>query len=135
LGTFQFDQHPLVITSFTYTLPVDVDYISAGSSTTAAGVNTAPGQSKGSPNADPGSSRRDAGGLNAGAVASPPNFTSNTGSNTGSKEPTYVPTKMQITVGAVPIVTRADISNQFSLEKYATGELLRGTKRSGGGIW
>jgi hypothetical protein len=135
LGTFQFDNHPLVITSFTYTLPVDVDYIQTSGSS-PPGVNTAPGQSKGSPNVDPGSSRRDAGGLNTGAVASPPNFTSNTGAASGgASDPTYVPTKMQITIGAVPIVTRADISNTFSLEKYATGELLRGSQRKGGGIW
>jgi hypothetical protein len=135
LGTFQFDNHPLVITSFTYTLPVDVDYIQTSGSS-PPGVNTAPGQSKGSPNVDPGSSRRDAGGLNTGAVASPPNFTPNTGAASGgASDPTYVPTKMQITIGAVPIVTRADISNTFSLEKYATGELLRGSQRKGGGIW
>ena len=42
---------------------------------------------------------------------------------------------MQIQLTAVPIVTRNDISNNFSLAKYGTGELLRGTKRSGGGIW
>jgi hypothetical protein len=40
-----------------------------------------------------------------------------------------------MTIGAVPVVTRNDISNNFSLEKYATGQLLRGTKRQGGGIW
>jgi len=136
LGTFQFDNHPLVITSFNYTLPVDVDYIQASSGSTPPGVNTAPGQPKGSPNPDPGSSRRDAGGINVGAVASPPNFKPATGSASGgASAPTYVPTKMQITIGAFPIVTRGDISNTFSLEKYATGELLRGKQRTGGGIW
>jgi hypothetical protein len=48
---------------------------------------------------------------------------------------TYVPTKIQLQITASPIVTRNDISNNFSLEKYATGELLRGSVRNSGGIW
>jgi hypothetical protein len=50
-------------------------------------------------------------------------------------EITYVPTKIQLQITAVPIVTRNDISNRFSLKDYASGELLRGTKNNGGGIW
>ena len=42
---------------------------------------------------------------------------------------------MQITISAYPIVTRNDISNNFSLREYATGKLLQGRKRTGGGIW
>jgi hypothetical protein len=37
-----------------------------------------------------------------------------------------------------PIVTRNDISKNFSLKDYATGKLLRGSHRNGGnggGIW
>ncbi len=53
-----------------------------------------------------------------------------------NKEATYVPTKLQITLTLLPIVTRNDISKNFSLEKYAKGELLKGRSRpSGGGIW
>jgi hypothetical protein len=54
---------------------------------------------------------------------------------TAGKTPTYVPTKISITITAAPIVTRNDISNKFSLKEYATGALLRGTQRAGGGIW
>jgi len=134
LGAFQFDAHPLAITSFTYTLPTDVDYIKAGSTATPPGVN------KGNSPADPKSSgavqaaaaRMGPSGLNTGAVVAPPNFQT---TNTGSKEATYVPTKISISIQAVPIVTRNDISNKFSLKEYATGALLRGTKRAGGGIW
>jgi hypothetical protein len=46
-----------------------------------------------------------------------------------------VPTKIQIQITAVPIVTRNDISNNFNLADYASGELLRGSRRNGGGIW
>ena len=42
---------------------------------------------------------------------------------------------MQIQITAIPIVTRNDISNNFSLRDYATGALLQGSKRKGGGIW
>jgi hypothetical protein len=53
----------------------------------------------------------------------------------GTVDPTYVPTKIQMTIGAVPVVTRNDISNRFSLKDYATGSLLRGSRHQGGGIW
>jgi hypothetical protein len=69
--------------------------------------------------------------LNTGAKESEPNFSKAT-----NTQPTYVPTKIQISLVAYPIVTRNDISNNFSLEKYATGKLLQGRKNpGGGGIW
>ena len=42
---------------------------------------------------------------------------------------------MQIVITCIPIVTRNDISNSFSLRDYATGALLQGSKRNGGGMW
>jgi hypothetical protein len=130
LGSFQFDAHPLAVTGFTYSLPNDVDYIRAGSTTTNAGVSKA--QSIPKINVSSASaSRMDSSNLNAGGTQAPPKFAS----NAGTTEPTYVPTKMQISITAIPIVTRNDISNKFSLKEYATGKLLRGTQRSGGGIW
>ena len=68
--------------------------------------------------------------LNTGATASAPQFTKAT-----NTQPTYVPTKIQISLTAYPIVTRNDISNKFSLKDYATGSLLQGSRRNGGGIW
>ena len=41
LGTFQFDNHPLAVTNFTYSLPNEVDYIRAGSTTNEPGSSTA----------------------------------------------------------------------------------------------
>jgi hypothetical protein len=38
---------------------------------------------------------------------------------------TYVPTKIQLQIGAYPIVTRKNTTNVFSVEKYATGELFK----------
>lgn len=136
LGAFQFDAHPLVITNFTYKLPTDVDYIQAGSSSTPAGVNrqNSPIQPKsfGSDPAQAGEARRSSSGLNPGGLTAAPNWQT---TNTGTKEATWVPTKINISITANPIITRNDISNKFSLKEYATGALLRGTKRAGGGIW
>lgn len=132
LGAFQFDTHPLVVTAFTYTLPTDVDYIQAGSNFAPAGVNTAGSQSKQDPFSDAQSRRLASNALNPGATVSSPNWQT---TNIGTKDATYVPTKISISISAFPIITRNDISNTFSLREYATGALLRGSKRAGGGIW
>ena len=133
LGAFQFDEHPLAITGFTYTLPTDVDYIKAGSTATPAGVNRGnnPAQPKSGGSEQAGAARLSSSGINPGAVSAPPDWQR----DTGTKEPTYVPTKISLSITAIPIVTRNDISNKFSLKEYATGALLRGSKRAGGGIW
>ena len=129
LGDFQFDRHPLVISSFNYSLPNDVDYIRTGSPTLLPGVNSSAYNAKGG-GQSPGDVRRQI--LNPGATESPAQF-KNQATNTQS---TYVPTKMSISITAYPIVTRNDISNNFSFKEYATGALLQGNKnKSGGGIW
>ena len=114
----------------------DVDYIQAGSDFTPAGVNrqNSPIQPKsfGSDPAQAGEARRSSSGLNPGGLTAAPNWQT---TNTGTKEATWVPTKINISITANPIITRNDISNKFSLKEYATGALLRGTKRAGGGIW
>lgn len=125
LGTFQFNNHPLAITSFNYSLPNDVDYIRATNTTTNAGVNKSPATSK-----DPS--------YNLAALrGAPPEQKAVVWNNppAGSVEPTYVPTKMQIQISAIPVVSRNDISNRFSLADYATGNLLRGNQNSTKGIW
>lgn len=131
LGAFQFDKHPLAITAFNYTLPTDVDYIRATNTTTTGGVNKSFTDNVITGAVDLAKQRLI--GLLPGGLTKNPNFQN---ALAGSIEPTYVPTKMQIQISAIPIVTRNDISREFSLKKYATGELLRGSKRSsGGGIW
>ena len=131
LGAFQFDQHPLAITGFTYTLPTDVDYIRAGIPSFSAGVNRdslTPKQNSGSVS----SIRADINGVTPGGGVAPPRFNV----NYSTKTPTYVPTKISLSINAIPIVTRNDISNHFSLRDYGTGDLLRGSRRpNGGGIW
>jgi hypothetical protein len=133
MGEFQFDRHPLVISSFNYSLPNDVDYIRAASPTLLSGVNSS-GYDNGNDilvNDDVSCRRLQVSGLNFGGKENTPNWEKQT-----NTQPTYVPTKISIALMAYPIVTRNDISNTFSLEKYATGELLQGSKRpNGGGIW
>jgi hypothetical protein len=129
LGDFQFNAHPLVVTNFNYSLPNDVDYIRASAPTLAAGVSTA-GYTTASNSTSPTNTRLSSAGLNAGGTAAAPQFQTNSNS-----QPTYVPTKMQIQITALPMVTRNDISNNFSLKQYATGALLRGTQNKRAGIW
>jgi len=129
LGTFQFNRHPLAITSFNYTLPIDVDYIKAGTLGSAPGVNTAPANIPINTSAIS-NDRLAASGAYPGGQEKPTVF-----SQAPIGEVTYVPTKISLSIIAVPIVTRNDISNAFSLAKYGTGELLKGSTRQGGGIW
>ena len=132
LGAYQFDNHPIAITAFNYSLPNDVDYIRAGNPTAPSGVNLSPA------NVPDNASSAILGRLQnlvRGGGSAPVKFSTTTAGNYGTAEPTYVPTKMQISISAIPIITRNDISNNFSVREYATGKLLRGSIRKGGGIW
>ena len=131
LGAFQFDAHPLAITNFSYNLPTEVDYIRATTQTTLAGVNKSAEANKNPPNS-PSAQRMVSTNLGEGGRPKPTEFNQ---TPSGTIEPTYVPTKMQISITAIPIMSRKTISNYFSVEKYATGELLQGTKTKRGGIW
>ena len=125
-GAFHFDMHPLVISSFTYNLDNDVDYIRASSSTTLSGV------SKDTFNKTNPNSRLSSVGIDQGGLPKPTVFSNPT---SGTIEPTYVPTKVQIQIQCIPVVSRKDISDRFSFRDYATGALLRGSKNNNAGIW
>ena len=144
LGQFQFNEHPCVLTSFTYDLPADVDYVRARSPNVN---NTNMLQQRESNNSiGPGTSW--GGGLLGGFVGGainrlassklangqsmpaggentkppPPTLASNT-------LPTYVPTKMTISITLLPVVSRQAQSQRFSVRQYANGDLLKG------GMW
>jgi hypothetical protein len=130
MGDFQFDEHPLLISSFNYSLPNDVDYIRASNPTLQPGVNSTDYNNNTKGNSTVSQVRLNK--LNPGAIVSRPEWRKKATNNT----PTYVPTKIQLTITAYPVVTRNDISNNFSLREYATGALLQGRKNpGGGGIW
>jgi hypothetical protein len=122
-GEYQFSKAPCVVQSFDYTLPADVDYIRALNPSNS-GVNLESRRNNQSPAANQtGASgyRLDNAGLSFGAVNSvPPPTTLQTNA------PTYVPTKMEMTIVLLPMQTRAQVSKQFSLKSYANGDLLKG---------
>ncbi len=133
-GQYQFDSHPLVIQSFNYTLPNDVDYIRAGSSVRMSGQNARSDEDKNpkaaSPNWFSSLLRLGGSGLKPGAQHGLPQFTPS-----GVDEATYVPTKLTITITCLPMISRLAAATEFGLKQYATGALSRGSTRRSGGIW
>ena len=128
LGAFQFDNHPLVIGSFTYSLPTDVDYIRVSTATVQPGVGSANGNNDGfNPNPAQQAALQRLGGTIKPGGQPPPAYMGPP--PVGTVAPTYVPTMMNMQITCYPIVSRNDISNNFSLRDYATGQL---TTR---GIW
>jgi hypothetical protein len=132
LGQYQFNNHPCVITGFEYSLPADVDYIRAGSPN-INGTDLVVRRTSEKNNLPTGiaSSIQDrlkvlfsSQGISKGAVqtvsqgtALVPSFSKNS--------PTYVPTKIDISLTMYPIVTRNQASRQFSLRQFANGELVK----------
>ena len=123
LGEFQFNLHPCVVSQFDYTLPDDVDYIRARSVAVdgtnllqrRAGVST-PGNEYSNSSGRLGST-----GLTPGAVSIPP-----APPTLGVDKPTYVPTKMEVAITLLPMQSRAQVSQEFSLTKFANGDLVKG---------
>jgi hypothetical protein len=127
LGLYQFSAHPCVIQSFTYSLPAEVDYIRANSSN-INGTNLLTRRIRQDLPTDPisGAVKRlqnlfSSQGINKGAVTDPP-----APPTLGKDTPTYVPTRMDITLSLLPIQTRAQTSQVFSLKSFANGDLIKG---------
>ena len=125
LGQYQFNLHPCVVSQFVYNLPNDVDYIRAGSPNQlntnllqrrdrqSQTVSFNPFQAIGKRLEAVKASR---GGINA--PPPPPTL--------GTNRPTYVPTKIDMTITLLPMQSREQVSKQFSLKQYANGDLLKG---------
>lgn len=134
-GDYNFNYHPVVITNFTLNYPNDVDYITATINDTGQGeVGATPNNLPPyvSPSvATPSPLQR----LN-GARLSPGGYAPRASSpKSNMASTTRVPTKISISVTALPVVTRNTYSNNFSLKDYATGKLLKGSSSKTGGIW
>ncbi len=134
-GTYQFNKHPLLITNFSYTLPIDVDYIRATiNPTIPSGLpnTTQQNQRKNTNGSSVSEGRLRSSDIRPGGTPPNPQWIKQE-----NRVPTYVPTKMQITINAIPVISRRDISNNFSLQAYANGSLLLGksNKNIGAGIW
>lgn len=134
MGGYQFSAHPLAINSFNYNLPNDVDYIKTTAPVskfesnfedslintlyTEMGISNSQSQD------------RLGEGLKPGGTCPAPKF------NFAPKDiTTWVPTKIQLSIGCIPIMSRNQVSNYFSLNDYASGYLVKGTTRPGGGMW
>jgi hypothetical protein len=139
LGQFQFNNHPCVVKSFSYNLPTDVDYIRTQPNN--YGINllnrrtkpkSAPANTIGSVIGRLGNARDLLGNLlKPGALSGlgrnrpgQPGVSQQAVNNTS--DATYVPTKIEIQITLLPIQTRNQVSQQFSLESFANGSLLRG---------
>lgn len=142
MGQYQFNNHPCVVKSFTYNLPADVDYIRTQPNNYAQNllnrrnpINSQRGQAPntiGSIITRLGTARDLLGNLlRKGALpgtgqtpAGQPGVAQQAVYNTAMA--TYVPTKIEIQLNLLPIQTRNQVSQQFSLQGYAKGDLLRG---------
>jgi hypothetical protein len=128
LGQYQFNAHPCVIRSFNYSLPSDVDYIRTKPNNYNVNFNnTLPKtQSGGNPISAVISRLRNAL-LPKGALPNVPQellTVSQSVSNIDNS--TYVPTKISVTISLLPIQTRNQQSQQFSVKGFANGDLLKG---------
>jgi hypothetical protein len=127
LGEYQFAAHPCVVSSFQYNLPNDVDYIRAGSPN-INGTNLITRRNRQDLPTNP----------ITGAVKRLENLFSSQGINKGAvpsteaprllvvNSPTYVPTKIDCVISLLPMQTRAQVSQVFSLKSFANGDLIKG---------
>jgi len=130
LGQYQFAEHACVVTSFDYNLPGDVDYIRAGS----GNMNQTNIQNLRPRGTGAASSVNSWGALLGGALDRLTNAGATKGAVTPSapspqfdrNNPTYVPTKMEISITLLPMQSRAQVSQQFSVKGFANGDLLKG---------
>jgi hypothetical protein len=129
LGDYQFNNHPAVVTSFDYSLPADVDYIRANYPNNFGTDLLSRRPSYAAPPSNPLSAianRLAKAFLSPGAEPQVPGLQPITNSVTNTATATYVPTKIEISLNLMPMQTRDQVSKQFSLAKFATGQLISG---------
>ena len=123
LGEFQFNLHPCLISQFNYSLPNDVDYIRARSPN-ITGTNLQIKRDREFMATNPFSAAlqrlasigQPKGGINI--PPAPPTL--------GTASPTYVPTKIEISLSLLPTQSRQQVSQQFSFQNFSNGNLLKG---------
>lgn len=124
-GEYQFNQHPCVVTNFSYNMPDNVDYIRARS-VNINGSSLLTRRDRQTTPTDPisGAIQRisnlfSSQGISPGAIVNrpaPPTL--------GQNNPTYVPTSVDLSLRLFPIQSRAQVSQQFSLKEFANGRLI-----------
>jgi hypothetical protein len=131
-GQYQFNRHPCVISNFSYSLPADVDYVRANGFNNY-GLNMENRRTRSSGPSPSGlvdfvKDKLKINNLFPGGLPQvpAPGAVNQNVSNTNSTNSTYVPTKMEISISLLPIQTRSQVSQQFSLKGFANGDLLKG---------
>jgi len=127
-GDYQFSGHPCLVSNFQYELPSDVDYIRANNPNNY-GTNLVTRRTPSVTSANPIASianRLANAFLTPGALPISLGQGAVTGSVTNTNRSTYVPTKMEISITLLPVQTRAQVSQNFSLKNFANGNLLKG---------
>ena len=130
LGPYQFNQHPCVVQSFNYSLPSEVDYIRAeapNNNGTNLGIRRSPGGRQspsttrlyGTETNPPPGAQFKPGETSAAAAAALSQNVNNL------LQATYVPTKIEISLVLLPINTRSQVSQQFNMQGFANGQLLK----------
>ena len=137
-GQFQFNKHPCVVSTFSYTLPNDVDYIRAtGFNNIGLNLQNRRDRSSGP---GPGGSlgtviaiidRLKNAGLPKGGIGYVSDAeqtaqmnNAKAATNQNSTNSTYVPTMIEISITLLPMQTRNQVSKEFSLDGFANGTLL-----------
>ena len=128
LGEYQFAEHPCLVTQFNYSLPSDVDYIRARS-LNVNGTNILARRKYNPPVATnvftsvlTRLSTLANQNIQQGAE---PSLTTPAPPTLGADSPTYVPTKLDLSLILLPVQSRQQISQQFSLKKFSNGDLLK----------
>lgn len=133
-GDYQFNDHPCLVSNFSYSLPNDVDYIRAWAPNNygnlfsqrakTGGISVNPGSASATRLSN--SAIRADNGVSIILDNSPPAqspISQNVNNLTGA---TYVPTKIEINITLLPTNTRSQVSQQFSVKEFANGNLLKG---------
>ena len=124
-GEYQFNRHPILIQSFSYSYPTDVDYISVTPVTSSLGEQLP--VSRSTPNSTSPSGRRL---MNSGIqFGGKSNDTVWSNNSTQHNSSSRIPTKLSIDLRCMPLVTRNTISNKWNFADYASGKLTKS------GIW
>jgi hypothetical protein len=127
-GEYQFNEHPCLVSNFSYSLPNEVDYIRAWAPNNygnlfsqrakTGGISTNPLSAA--------LSRLTAAGVPQGAEPGAPSPSGIVQNVNNLTEATYVPTKIEINITLLPTNTRSQVSQQFSVKEFANGSLLKG---------
>jgi hypothetical protein len=128
LGQYQFNAHPCVIRSFNYNLPNDVDYIRTKPNNYNVNFNnTLPKTQSGNNPISAVINRLRNALLPKGAVPNTPQELLTVSQSVNNIDnSTYVPTKITVQISLLPVQTRDQVSQQFSVKEFANGNLLKG---------